>query len=100
MTRLRIVSDGTVRGLWNDDIDWRHLGHVSVRRASHVEFCDRRQQWYVQVSRPRSISRRFLQWAIGRPFGEILHWAATRRAALAWEKKHFGPGGLGWKAGE
>jgi hypothetical protein len=38
--KLRIAPDGTVRGLWDDAIDWQSLGRVSVRRASSVEFDD------------------------------------------------------------
>jgi hypothetical protein len=52
--KLRIAPDGTVRGLWDDRIDWPSLGRVSVRRASHVEYCDRRQMWYVRRAQPRS----------------------------------------------
>ena len=50
MTRIRIAPDGTVRGLWTDEIDWTFLGQTTVARASHVEFCERRQLWYVQAS--------------------------------------------------
>ncbi len=99
MTKLRITPDGTVRALWSDEVDWRALGQVSVQRASHVEFCDHRQKWYVQAARPRSWIRRQLQLWSGRPFGEMLHWAATRGEALAWERAHFEPGGPLWLPG-
>ena len=56
--KLRINPDGTVRALWSDTVEWQLLGPVSVRRASHVEFCDRRQMWYVQAGRPTSWLRR------------------------------------------
>lgn len=93
---LRIGADGCVQSLWNGQVDWRALGRVSVRRASHVEFCPRRQLWYVQSGQPRSRWRRALQWVLHRPCGEILHWARTREEALAWEQRYFGPGGDGW----
>jgi len=93
---LRIGADGCVRGLWTDEIDWRALGRLSVRRASHIEFCPRRQLWHVQSGRPRSWLRRVLQRLLHRPCGEILHWARTREEALAWEQWYFGPGGDGW----
>ena len=94
--KLRITPAGTVCGLWDDTIDWPSLGRVSVRRASHVEFCDRTQLWRVRFSHSRNALRRILQWVPRRPVGEILHWATTRSAALAWEREHFGPGGPGW----
>ena len=97
--KLRITPDGTVRGLWTDYIDWPGIGPVSVTRASHVEFCGRRQMWYVQAGRTRHALRRILQAVTGRPFGEILHWAKTREEALAWEQAHYEPGGSGWKQG-
>jgi len=96
MTRLRISPDGIVLGLWTDGVAWTSLGRVSVRRASHIEFDDRRQLWYVRAGQPRSRARRLLQRLVRRPFGEILFWAKTREAALGWEQTHFGPGGSGW----
>jgi len=96
MTRIRIDPDGTVRGLWTDEIDWHSLGRLAVARASHVEFCPRRQMWCVRAGRPRNPLRRALQFLLRRPFGEILHWAASRSDALAWEADYFGVGGPGW----
>ena len=94
--KLRITPDGTVRGLWSDTVDWSLLGWVSVRRASHVEFCDRRQKWYVRAGSTCNALRSLLQAVTGRPFGEILHWAKTREDALAWEQRYYEPGGAGW----
>lgn len=94
--KLRIGPDGVVRGLWDDGLDWCGLGQVRAERASHVEFDQRRQVWTVQIGQPRSRLRRWLQRLLRRPFGDILHWAASRSAALAWEREHFAPGGPGW----
>ena len=94
--KMRITPDGTIRGLWDDQIDWPNLGRVTVRRASHVEFRDRRQLWYVRAGRPRSALRIILQVVFRRPFGEIVHWADTREEALAWERRYYEPGGPGW----
>ncbi len=94
--KLIITPNGTIRGLWSDTINWKAIGLISVRRASHVEFCERRQQWFVRLARPRSLVRRLVQWLTGRPLGEILHWSPTREEAIAWEIAHFEPGGAAW----
>ncbi|MHC4236433.1 MAG: hypothetical protein ACYSUQ_15050 [Planctomycetota bacterium] len=96
MTKLRIAPDGTVRGLWDDQIGWPSLGRVSLQRASYVEFCNRRQMWYVRAGGLCNALRVILDRLTGRPCGEMLHWAKTREAALRWERAHFGPGGGGW----
>jgi hypothetical protein len=96
MTRISIATDGTVRGLWTDDIDWRSLGPVAVRRASHVEFWCRRQMWFVRRGRPRGVLRMILQAVFRRPCGEILHWTVSRADALKWEAVYFGVGGPEW----
>ncbi len=96
--KIRITPEGTIRGLWDDQVDWPSLGRVSVHRASRVEFCDRRQMWSVRAGRPRSWVFRLLQRVLHRPFGEVLHWAKTRQVALAWEQVHYQPGGPGWPA--
>ena len=36
--KLRITLEGNVTGLWDDQINWRLLGSLTIRRASHVEF--------------------------------------------------------------
>jgi hypothetical protein len=87
--KLRIAQDGTVRGLWHDRIDWRNIGRLRITQASHVEFDDKTQQWTVQTGQPRGLIRRWLQRLTGRPFGEILHGAPTRTAALEWERRYF-----------
>ena len=87
--KLRITPDGNVTGLWDDEINWRSLGNLTVQRASHVEFSYRRQMWFVQRARPSRLLRRLLQNLLRRPFGEILHWSTTRKQALAWERDHF-----------
>ncbi len=96
--KLRIKLDGTVCGLWSDAVDWSQVGPLSVRRASHVEFCERKQQWYVRAARPRGRIRRILQWTFRCPLGEVLYWASTRQEALAWEHAYYSPDGPGWTA--
>jgi hypothetical protein len=95
--KLRIRSDGSVTGLWSDAVDWQAIGRVDVRRASHVEFCGRRQMWYVRAGRPSSAFRCMLQLVLRRPCGRILYWASSRAEALAWEAVYFGPDGRGWR---
>lgn len=94
--KLRISPDGTVRALWSDAVDWQSIGPVSVRRASHVEFCGHRQMWYVQAGLARNALRFLVQAVLRQPFGEIMHWAPTRSEALDWEREYYGPGGSGW----
>ena len=97
MTKLRITPDGRICGLWTDDVQLRDLGALKVRRASHVEFDDRQQCWVVREAQPVSNLRHWLQWLFGWPTGRVLHRAASRSAALAWEHEHFQPGGPDWK---
>ena len=98
--KLRITSDGTVQGLWDDSIDWSSLGRISVHLASYVEFCNRRQLWCVRSGRNNNALLRLSQLLTGRPSGEVLYLAPTRSQALDWERKHFGPGGPGWQSGD
>lgn len=80
MIELEITAEGGVQMLQDDAVDLRELGHVEISRASHVEFDNLRQEWYVQSA----------------VTGAYLHWARTRAEALAWEKQHYSPSGLGW----
>ena len=97
MIKLHITLDGSVQALWTDDIRWVCLGSVHVRRASHVEFDDRRQCWCVREAMPNGVLRRWLQRLFGRPTGRVLHRAASRSLALTWEHEHFQPGGPEWR---
>lgn len=96
MIKLRITPDGRICGLWTDHIHFNALGSVRVHRVSHVEFHERYQCWYVREAVPASRLRRCLQWLMGRPLGRLLHTAATRVQALAWEHHHYQPGSPGW----
>ncbi|MBU0609163.1 MAG: hypothetical protein KKI08_14855 [Armatimonadetes bacterium] len=90
MIRLRITTDGRIRGLWDDSLALPELGPAKVWQASYVEFDQRRQLWCVRAARPRALWRRLAQLVLGRPCGEVLRRAPSRTAALAWEVKHFG----------
>ena len=65
MIRLRITPDGRITGLWNDDVDFPDIGRLNIRRASHIEFDNRLQQWTVRETVPRERWRRW-PGAIGR----------------------------------
>jgi hypothetical protein len=97
MIKLRITTDGRICGLWTDAVPMQDIGPVHVRRASHVEFDDRQQRWCVRTAAPRSLLQRLLRWLPGQTPGTVLHRAATRGEALAWEREHFQPGGPGWR---
>ena len=98
MTQIRIAPDGRVRGLWTDEIDWPSLGKAAVKRASHVEFCEQEQLWYVRDSHARNSLRACLEIVLRRPLGDVLHWSGSRTEALAWERDYFSPGGPGWRS--
>ena len=97
MTKLRITPDGRIRGLWDDDVQRGELGVIRVRRASHVEFDDRKQRWTVREAAPRDVVLYWLQRLTCRPIGRVLHQATTRASAIAWEHEYFQPGGSGWR---
>lgn len=97
MITLRITSDGRILGLWDDSLELTRLGSCAVSRASHVEFDDRSQTWLVLEAFPSTRLRLWLQIILKRPFGIVLHIAASRSDALDWEHTHFQPGGQGWR---
>ncbi len=94
--KIRISTGGAICGLWSDAVDWQALGRVSVHRASQVEFCARRQAWYVRDGMARNRLHTPLEIALRRPGGGVLHWSKSREEALAWEHAYFSPGGPGW----
>jgi len=67
-----------------------------VRRASHVEFDEKRQMWYVREAVPRGLVRRLIQRVVRRPVGRIIARSRTRHAALQVESAFYQPGGRGW----
>lgn len=80
--QLQVTAEGGVRMLQDDAVDLREFGDVSMVRASHVEWSDKHQSWYVQSAKTGKILMR------GFP---------TRGAALAWEKEYYSPNyGPGW----
>lgn len=80
MISLQITADGGVQMLQDDAVDLRELGEIEVTRASHVEFDNEKQMWFVQSART----------------GKFLYWAKTRTEALAYEKEWYSPDGAGW----
>ncbi len=81
MISLQIGADGSVAMLQDDDLDLRQFGEVEITRASHVEFDNAKQLWFVQSAKTL----------------KFLYWAKTRIEALAWEKEWYSPNGYGWK---
>ena len=67
---IRIDLDaGIAKTLWNDELDLPGLGTVKVTRASHVEYDDCEQAWYVDTPNGVRVASGF----------------KTRGEALAWE---------------
>lgn len=81
MISLEITAQGGVRMLQDDAVDLRELGKVKVKRASHVEFSNKTQLWYVQSAKTKKMLKADFK---------------TRAAALAWEKTYYSPSGKGW----
>jgi hypothetical protein len=48
-TQLTIKPDGRIVGIYSDAIDYRTLGKLTVRRASHVEPTEN-AQWIADLS--------------------------------------------------
>jgi len=70
-------ENGDVVTLYTDEIDLYELGVIGeVRRASHVEFDEARQEWMVLT-----------------PDGDVVHRDRNRERAIEWEIRNFGPGG-------
>ncbi len=96
MIRLRITSAGLIRALWTDAVEFTAIGHTCVWRASQVEFDEEGQTWCVRAVGPRRRWPRGRRRAASPGRRRALFRATTRRAALEWEARYFGPGGDGW----
>ena len=46
---LLVLPTGALRGIYDEALDWRALGKVSIRRASHVE-PDAAGRWFADLS--------------------------------------------------
>lgn len=81
MISLRITPQGGVQMLHDDALDLTELGSIEMIRASHVEFNNENQYWFVQSARSLKI---------------LATGFKTRAEALAWEKSFYSPDGAGW----
>lgn len=79
--KLEITSKGGIQMLHDDAVDLSEFGKVKVKRASHVEYSNTKQRWYVQSAKTRKMLRDDFN---------------TRAEALAWEKQYYSPDGKGW----
>jgi hypothetical protein len=71
MSTLFIMPNGTVRGLYTEEIDLSTLGELEVQRACRLEFDNKAQAW-------RVFDRE----------GDCLYCSPSRETCLAWEQKH------------
>jgi len=78
--KILITKDGGIQMLHDDIAGIEDFGQVEVSRASHVEYDNDKQQWYVQSAASL----------------KILKWCQTRKEALDWERDFYSPGGEGW----
>jgi hypothetical protein len=46
---LLVLPTGALRGIYDEALDWRALGYVSIRRASYVE-PDATGRWFADLS--------------------------------------------------
>ena len=79
--QILVTKSGGVEMLHDDTAELESLGTVTTTRASHVEFCNERQQWYVQSAKTK----------------KMLKYFDTRQQALAWERDYYSPSGQGWQ---
>lgn len=77
---ILLTKEGGIQMLHDDIAELETLGTVAVERASHVEYDNARQKWYVQSAKTL----------------EILDYFDDRASALTWEKEYYSPKGGGW----
>lgn len=72
-----IDEEGSLHGLYTDEIDLFSIGRVTeVRKASNVEFNESEQVWEVSSLE-----------------GKVLYQNSNRQKAIDWEIAAFSPGG-------
>ena len=69
---LTFTPDGTVEGLYSEELDLRELGLMSVCRATVIRFNEYHQDWRVYT-----------------PDGTLLYADRSRNACLEWEKHNL-----------
>ena len=79
---LEITATGGIQMLQDDTLDLCELGCVETKRASHVEFSNEKQCWFVQSAKTKEILKDGFK---------------NRGDAIAWEKRYYSPDGEGWK---
>lgn len=80
LINIIITKDGGIKMLHHDVADLESFGKVNIKRASHVEYDNEKQKWFVQSAKTL----------------KILHYAESREQALAWERDYYSPQGEGW----
>jgi len=80
--KLQITKSGGIQMLHDDSVHLEEFGQVKVERASHVEFDNVTQKWYVQSAKTLKMLKADFE---------------TRVEALAWEKQYYSPDSQGWK---
>lgn len=81
MITLQVTPEGGIQMLHDDAVDLTELGEIEMSRASHVEFDNQKQGWFVQSAKTLKI---------------LAEGFKTRAEALTWEKKFYSPDGDGW----
>lgn len=81
MLKMQITAQGGIQMLQDDAVDLTEFGSVEVTRASHVEFCNQEQGWYVESAKTGQ---------------RLVSGFKTRGEAIAWEKNYYSPSGAGW----
>jgi len=79
--KINITALGGIEMLHDDSFNLKEFGDIKMKRASHVEFNEKKQKWFVQSALTNIILKDDFD---------------TRKDALTWEKEHYSPGGKGW----
>ncbi len=78
---IEILPSGNVRSLYSDKIDLTKLGKATIRRASHVEFNNKKKMWEVRSAKTKA----------------LICSTQGREEALGLEEKYYNPEGEGWR---